>query len=258
VLGMVAASGCDAKDIKSWSCKACPANVQLENINVTTAKGHLAFTAWDTKYKRIQVILRGSVSIKDWISDFHFPQTDAYDNLGCTNCKVHEGLLETFRSLQDGIDTSVEALLKTYGTDTEIAIAGHSLGGAVALHTAIHFSLERKWKIGKPVYTFGQPRVGNSAFANWIHSVSTINVLRSVHWNDPVPHLAPEGMLDYHHAGRELWWSEKMQDNNTESGVIVCDTSGEDPNCSDSIVAALVGTDHWYYLGHKVVQCSPF
>ena len=86
--------------------------------------------------------------------------------------------------------------------------------------------------------------------------------LRSVHWNDPVPHLAPSKM-GFHHVGRELWWDEKSGANSgagagAAPSVVVCDGGGEDTNCSASIVAALVVSDHFYYLGHKVVQCAPF
>ena len=79
--------------------------------------------------------------------------------------------------------------------------------------------------------------------------------LRAVHWNDPVPHVAPTyagGVGYYHHVGRELWYDEGSD------VFMVCDGSGEDPNCSASVAVALVVTDHFYYLGHKVTGCTPF
>ena len=92
--------------------------------------------------------------------------------------------------------------------------------------------------------------MGDAAFAGWFHKKFP-GWLRSVHWNDPVPHL-PAAKMGFRHYGRELWWDERSDQ------TMVCDDSGEDPNCSASIAAALVFTDHWHYLGHKIVQCSPF
>ena len=123
---------------------------------------------------------------------------------------------------------------------------------AWSAHAAIAFKFVKKWNIESPVYTFGQPRVGDSNFSSWF-SGHFPRWLRSVHWQDPVVHLPPDGLLGYRHMPRELWWSK-----NGGGEAIVCDGSGEDSNCSDSIVAPLTFTDHWYYLGYRVCGCVPF
>jgi predicted lipase len=50
-------------------------------------------------------------------------------------------------------------------------------------------------------YTFGQPRVGNDAFATVFKSL--VNEYRVVHYADIVPHLPPE-VLGFHHVPTEV------------------------------------------------------
>lgn len=250
VLGMNAASQCPSSAIRGWDCVACSKNYSLTELNVTEEGGHLAFTAWDEDTHRIQVVMRGSLSIQDWLSDVNFPLTPAYSELGCSGCGVHRGLLEAFQKLQPGVEASVEALLRSHPNAT-ISITGHSLGAALAAHTAIAMKLVRGWDVAHTIYTFGQPRMGDKPWAAWFMSKFP-GWLRSVHWNDPVPHVPLASMLNYRHVGREMWWTEDSK------AAMIGNDSGEDPNCSASIVAALVPTDHWYYLGYRVCGCVPF
>ena len=65
VLGFSAAAECPVADIQQWNCTACKSQgMPLEKINVTAYDGHLAYTGWDVKKERIQVVLRGSTSIQ--------------------------------------------------------------------------------------------------------------------------------------------------------------------------------------------------
>ena len=65
--------------------------------------------------------------------------------------------------------------------------------------------------------------------------------------NDVVPHY-PKSLTDegYHHIEREVWYY-----NSNSAGVYkVCDTSGEDPTCSDSVFGDSID-DHLEYLGYS-------
>ena len=260
VLGLNAATQCNPRRVANWTCVSCNASMygdHLHDINVTESKGHMAFTAWDDNEEgaggtgKIRVALRGSLSVQDWISDADFLKVGAYADLGCEGCGVERGFLDAYRDLQPGVEASVAALLAKH-PHAPITLTGHSLGAAMATHAAIAFKLVRNWTIEPVTYTFGQPRAGDGNFAAWF-SRHFPGWLRSVHWNDPVPHLPPAGMLGYHHVSRELWWTS-----DSGEAAIVCDASGEDKNCSDSIVVPTVFTDHWYYLGYPVCNCVPF
>ena len=65
---------------------------------------------------------------------------------------------------------------------------------------------------------------------------------RTVHYADVVPHLPPQ-ILGFHHPGTEVWY----QENNVDYQV--CNGSGEDPACSDSLSLPDSVSDHFNYLG---------
>jgi hypothetical protein len=106
--------------------------------------------------------------------------------------------------------------------------------------------------------TFGQPRVGNAAFASYFAKYVP-NTIRVTHGHDIVPHLPPYfsflPQLTYHHFPREVYhmnstkllslhfsscacmngmpvkfqvWVQDSDGNTTER---ICDDSGEDPDC---------------------------
>lgn len=97
--------------------------------------------------------------------------------------------------------------------------------------------------------TFGQPRVGNAAFASYFTKYVP-NTIRVTHEHDIVPHLPPYFFflphLTYRHFPREVW----EHDGGGNSTFQMCDGSGEDPNCCRSVfVLFWSASDHLTYLG---------
>lgn len=144
--------------------------------------------------------------------------------------------------------------------DHRVVFTGHSLGGALTLHAAVD-SILSKWidKSRVLIYTYGQPRVGNTEF-NGVLKSGTRGVFRVVHNKDLVAHIPPcmpklgsnecleNGLIIIFpfHPAREIWYDAGM---NT---YIECSASnGEDPNCSNSIKPISV-TDHTVYFGINV------
>ena len=124
----------------------------------------------------------------------------ANDLIEMLKVQVHEGFATGLGSIWKPL---TEALSKV--ASKPLLITGHSLGGALAVLAA--FALRRPEPhfdiIG--LYTFGQPRVGNQAFAE-----ACDRMLRPLHWRvvnhrDVVPRLAPRAM-DYRHTGRVLYF----------------------------------------------------
>lgn len=108
----------------------------------------------------------------------------------------------------------------------DVLITGHSLGGALA--TLCFLDLRETLGVGvsfAPLYIYGSPRVGNSAFATYSASRG-VPVFRVVHHRDPVPHL-PFESWGYVHPPREVFFDAP------QTSFVVCDESGEDPTCSD-------------------------
>ncbi|KAG9304083.1 hypothetical protein G9A89_005993 [Geosiphon pyriformis] len=86
----------------------------------------------------------------------------------------------------------------------EIVLIGEGIGGAYASLAALDI---HKIAPANPikVFTFGQPRLGNLAFAKYINSFSpALRVYRVTHYKDNVP-LIPTSDEGYHHCDQEIW-----------------------------------------------------
>lgn len=108
------------------------------------------------------------------------------------------------------------------------------------------------------IYTFGQPRVGNTAFTDAFKSKIS-EWYRLVHNKDLVPHIPPcisdlkhgcivDGILPFypHHAPEEIFYNEPM------SSYKKCSTAnGEDPTCSDADINTSTA-DHISYFGINI------
>jgi len=118
------------------------------------------------------------------------------------------------------------------------------LGAAVATLAAI--DLKINYGANVEYVTFGSPRVGNKAFYTFFHSL--IQGFRIVHAEDTVPHW-PKAISysGYHHVNFEVWYT-------TSQKYKVCNDSGEDATCSDSVYGDSI-EDHLAYLG-KSTGCN--
>ena len=90
---------------------------------------------------------------------------------------------------------------------------------------------------------FGQPRTGDNVYAAFSNSKFP-NQYRVVHYKDQVPHLAPQGApLHYTHVKTEAY-------EDSDSSVRLCNSTGEDPTCSDQWnILQTNWDDHSVYLG---------
>jgi len=121
-----------------------------------------------------------------------------------------------------------------------LRIYGHSLGAALAVHAAgdlaFQYSIYPEF-----VYTFGQPRVGEKNFATWYNSMIKYHY-RVTHGHDIVPHVPPQA-LGFWHTNLEIFYPGNPPTYQT------CNTSGEDPSCSNQYTLDLSITDHLTYMG---------
>jgi len=138
-------------------------------------------------------------------------------------CRVGAGFLENYRSLA----RDVKANLAAIGCEKSepLAVTGHSLGGAMA--TLALFDLQTSGYSLSKAYTFGQPRVGDKAFARAFNlALKSVPVHRITKADDPFVYM-PEAD-PFFHVGTEVYYR-----GGSSSGYRVCDGSGEDPTCSD-------------------------
>ena len=140
--------------------------------------------------QRILAAFRGTESLPDWLTNLQTVR----DPGPWKNTKVHEGFQDAFHAAALRIGEIIGRTRNTH----EVWLAGHSLGGALAVLLAATL-LEN----GLPVtglYTFGAPRVGDLDFATRLDK----ELDGKAHWRvvnegEVVPHLPPE--WGFSHAG---------------------------------------------------------
>lgn len=125
----------------------------------------------------------------DIFSDAEFRLADWCGPAGAALGKVYGGFARAAHD--DDIFNQVKARLEALPSTHRVLLTGHSLGGALA-------ALMASWRPTAHLYTYGAPRVGNSAFAA---AVKNPVAKRFVNCCDIVSRVPPEGVLGYTHAG---------------------------------------------------------
>lgn len=87
----------------------------------------------------------------------------------------------------------VDALSTHYNT-RKVKTTGHSLGAAIAQLLAMDF-VSAGYDVS--MYNFGQPRVGNKAYATYSNQLMP-DQFRHTHFKDLVPRVPSEEMQFYH------------------------------------------------------------
>lgn len=244
------AVGCP--NVASWTCgRACDEVPTVARVVAQNrSKDTLALVARPSPTECL-VVLRGSKTFLNTLQDVDFIPTDLE---GCAvPCKVHEGFLHDWRSLAP---QTLDALSTLGCYNSSIAITGHSLGAAMAALAAFEL-LGAQWPVRR-VYTYGQPRTGNAAFAASFHArmaALAVPYFRSVEYRDAVPHLPVLDMFGegWAHTFPEVYYGA------TERGhYVICAEPG-DKRCSArwNLLQTLTHTcDHCSYLGMNPCDCG--
>jgi triacylglycerol lipase len=109
---------------------------------------------------RLYIVFRGSDTSIDWNNNFQFRQQIYPYSDGNTEVKFHQGFMTAYFAVRQAL---LDAMEKFEGQ--QVIVTGHSLGGALATIAALdlQYNLGRDRNLSFEVYTFGAPRVGNSA-----------------------------------------------------------------------------------------------
>lgn len=216
---------------------------EFRNLATSTA----GYIARDDQRREIVVAFRGSQQLKDFLVDgalVQVPYESPGVQLNTTDVVMtHAGFLLAYNSVYGTVLDGVGSQLKQH-KNYSIVSTGHSLGGALASLGSL--SIKSNFPMANVrLYTFGQPRTGNAAYADLVQQVvGSENIYRAVHTYDGVPTMVPEE-LDYRHHEREFWQFEEPPEPAT---VIQCEGQ-EDPTCSDSIPTTGINVAHPFYFG---------
>jgi len=230
-------SYCPQTQLQTWTCYFCTFNASITSgfVMQQEIKGILSDTFGYVGYrgKTAEVVFRGTTNIDNWIANADFAHVSPYSNI--PTAFVHQGFYEDYKSMKGAVQSALNSVI-AHQNVTEVYFTGHSLGGALA--TLAAYDLAPSLRIPSNVYTYGSPRVGNQVFTDAWYKLFP-NSIRVTNMDDPVPHLPPTA-LNYHHVAQEVWY-------NKPTTYKICDTTGEDPKCSDSTLLKKVA-DHVNYL----------
>ncbi|OIV91940.1 hypothetical protein TanjilG_23201 [Lupinus angustifolius] len=253
----------DLTELITWTCCRCDGLTKgFEIIELVVDVEHClqAFVGVAEDPHAIIIAFRGTNehSLQNWVEDLYWKQHDI-NYPGMDDAMVHRGFYSAYHNttIRPAILDAVERAKKFYG-DIQIIVTGHSMGGAMAAFCALDLTVNQHEK-SVQVMTFGQPRVGNSAFAS-LYSKRVPNTIRVTHDHDIVPHLPPYysylPQKTYRHFPREVWLYNIGLGSLIYSVEKICDGSGEDPDCSRSVSGNSI-SDHLEYYGVRLGSDEP-
>lgn len=119
---------------------------------------------------------------------------------------VHGGCLRLLLPLWDGLLRELE---RSDVAERRLYFTGYGMGGALAMLAAARLVAQGVLSASSShrprlqgVHTFGQPRVGDDAFATWVEERIGERLYRYVLPGDPLTR-SPSPLSGLHHAGRE-------------------------------------------------------
>ncbi|KAG8370034.1 hypothetical protein BUALT_Bualt14G0075700 [Buddleja alternifolia] len=200
----------DLMELFTWTCSRCDGateGFEVIELIVDVKRCLQGYVGVATDLNAIVIAFRGTQerSIQNWVEDLFWKQLDI-DYPGVDGAMVHHGFYSAYHntSLRPGVLNAVQQAKELYG-DIKIIVTGHSMGGAMAAFCGLDLRLSIGEK-NVQVMTFGQPRIGNAAFASY-YSKLVPNTIRVTNRHDMVPHLPPYyyyfPQKTYHHFPRE-------------------------------------------------------
>jgi hypothetical protein len=193
--------------------------------------------------KAVIIVFRGSISDSQVMQEMN--QTIANPLLPFVGGgKINGYFYNGYKLLWNaGLKDSFLKLRNKYPS-YKVWVAGHSLGAAIASVTAASFSATKIVpKDQLMLYTFGQPRVGDKAFAD-AYATLVPEAYRIVHHWDIIPHLPTYGYKGYTHHKSEVWYNNNMKKGDP---YILC-AEEESLLCSNSVLTP-TESDHGEYFG---------
>ncbi|KAK4147195.1 Alpha/Beta hydrolase protein [Dichotomopilus funicola] len=195
------------------------------------------FVGIDPASKQIVVSFRGTTTTANTIADLLAVQVPCDFTSGCL---VHTGFYASWLEVADRAHAAVTAAL-TANPSFSVISTGHSLGGAVATLAAASL---RDAGVPVDLYTYGSPRVGNLAFAEYV-TAQPGREYRVTHSDDPVPRLPPL-LLNYRHTSPEYWIDAGSDGVLTTDEVKYCEGYAS-TGCNAGTTALDFDAHSWYF-----------
>jgi len=231
---------CNQGAIKNYNCAFCgdeAKGFEMTYYSYDDGTKTAGMVGVNSVRKEIIVAFRGTLPhlIQNYLVDIKFfhgkyplPHTSRFNTSSILNAKIHTGFFDAFKNHAGPIRPEILKLMDAY-PDYPVYFTGHSMGAAMSVFEVLDLAYNHEPPVDHSRFkliTFGLPRIGNADFAN-AYSATGIPSYRFVHNNDWVVHL-PQQNWGYRHIAQEIWEKDDQK-------FIICDKSGEDPKCSNSL-----------------------
>lgn len=207
---------CDRQAVKEKSCGPCQkirGRVEFVEAISSHKEGH-SLLLMDHYRREVVVAVRGLGSV--WSLKKHLTMdkvpvdTTSYQSNTRVAGVGGAGVMDMFKEIADTISDDLLPKLNRVlvkHADYRLQLVGHSLGGALATLLAITINQELRIPFERmDITSYGQPRVGNLAFATWFNRLP-LSKVRVVNGNDFVPHL-PVQWREFYHTKNEMFIHE--------------------------------------------------
>ncbi|KXN70746.1 alpha/beta-hydrolase [Conidiobolus coronatus NRRL 28638] len=236
---------CKPEVLEAWSCKLCKSSSLKDDIEYTPLYNDYynttGFIITNKPQKTIILSYKGSKNTVNWIMNLKSTYTNLTLDKPFENAKIHSGFHEMADSLYNQTKESLQRSIAQY-PDYKIIATGHSMGGALAVLNTLQLVLDKVLTWDKvTVVTFGQPRVGNKDFVNFMDSQTT-SITRVNREGDPVP-TVPTPPL-YYHNGFNMFI---RGDNSTN----LCLPTDKGEGCTSS-VSEMTTKSHFSYWNFRL------
>ncbi|KAF8605881.1 alpha/beta-hydrolase [Ceratobasidium sp. AG-I] len=205
-----AATYCPRASQASWTCGSCQADpVKDFQVYASGGDGGLVqfwYVGWWPSEKSVIVAHQGTelnntIALATDLTLLLVPPNQNRFPGSPLFSMVHAGFQAAHERTADVILATVKKVIAEKSA-TRVVSVGHSLGGALAYLEGLHLRLKLPAGVSVVTRTFGQPRVGNGVFADFMDKKVT-DVVRVTNKRDVVPTIPPLGMLYAHSSGEK-------------------------------------------------------
>ncbi|KAF9055682.1 lipase class 3 family protein [Panaeolus papilionaceus] len=232
------AAYCQPANTIAWNCGAnCAANsdfiptasggdgssVQFWYVGFSPSQNTVIVAHQGTDPSQIQADATDANAFLESLDSTLFPGVSS-------SVEAHSGFANEHAKTANTILSAVQSTISAHGAK-QVTVVGHSLGAALALLDGVFLPLHISGVSFRAV-TYGMPRVGNQAFANYVDSHLSLTHINNK--EDIVP-IVPGRFLGYHHPSGEVhimdnnqWVSCPGQDNTSTECIV-----GDVPNVFD-------------------------
>ena len=210
-------------DLYKWNCgEICSheANTTiLDFVHVDPVQDQVVHLTFNPNLHTIYVAFRGSETLVNLGTDLNMKLSNCdWNNNEIAlkprnipfSAKIHSGFEIAYSAMRVQVLSQIHQLSLRF-PKYSIVFTGHSLGGALALISAVDYFDKYGMQDRITVVSYGQPRTGDKTWCNYVESLPfSARYYRVVKVGDPIP-LMPSTLLGYSDCGNLVEYEDNIQ-----------------------------------------------